>query len=193
MTNDDLVTVTGYLHATWQSFRPDDATAFALRRNLGDLPVEAVIGAIDSLAREHPQFAPNPQTIAARARELTHGAAPSAADCWGALVAQQRRCGWSGFPHFDDPLVYVVVERLGGWRHICQQFHEPERGRGPGARVPGLRRCGPLGVAQPARGRAGRDAPGGADRGRGDARPACRRGDRRRARTVMGRARLRTA
>ncbi len=52
------------------------------------------------------------------AADLIQPATPDPMEAWGAVLAEIRRTGLYGVPHFADPLTAAVVRQM-GWRDLC--------------------------------------------------------------------------
>lgn len=123
MTNDDLARVVTLVCASWRNLGElDDADRLVARRQLGDLDRDAVVAAVDVLAREREWF-PGWGMLAAKAVEMSN----PVGDESEALAEVQRAfstIGRYGRPVWSSPAVAETVAALGGWSRCCDMAAE---------------------------------------------------------------------
>lgn len=129
MTPSELVTLKKFLLANAMYFGQEikDTVLQMYAEDLEDLPLDGVVQAIKALRRDPKTFrVPLPAQIRARlCPPVTdeHEAVEASARIWGAIAT----FGWpnpDGARDHIGPLGWQVVERMGGWRSICDESND---------------------------------------------------------------------
>lgn len=105
------------LVATYPALTLETLTLKVWRRLLEDLDDGPFLGAVMRLCREEKQLYPGTNVVALiRERAVT---ATSGIVAVTRLEGAMRRVGAYRSVVFDDPIIHLVVERMGGWPKLC--------------------------------------------------------------------------
>lgn len=120
MTSEEWAQCVLVLRATYTTSIKLDADAITVWFELlKDLPGASVKAAIVHMAKTTKAF-----PSVAEIRQLAEAEKKDYSAAWAELIGQIQREGYCGTPRFQDPLLMKVVERLGGWKYICQTMTE---------------------------------------------------------------------
>jgi len=114
-TADRITTALQKCAAAFPGAKIGEATLAVYLEDLSDLEVARVEAAC-ATSRRTSRFFPT----VAELRELA-GGDPGTAACaaWQLVLREIHACGAYRAPVFEDPRIPCVINRLGGWIHIC--------------------------------------------------------------------------
>lgn len=118
MTKTEWVAISAKVNLLWPRAGWRTETVRAAEDLLLDLAAGAVMAAVQSLAAEGREFAPNPGQLRKRACELVAPAIPDADEAWSEVVSAMALIGSYGSPTWSHPAVAAAVETI-GWRRLC--------------------------------------------------------------------------
>jgi hypothetical protein len=121
----ELVAVLALIAATWPAWRlpadrdEQDVLVGVWFRLLGDLDQSTVVAAVDALACDGREFAPQPGQVRRRAVALSQPAGlPDVDEAWAEVVAKVATVGRYRVPSWSHPAIRAAVDAL-GWGQVC--------------------------------------------------------------------------
>lgn len=86
-------------------------------RQLTDLPLDAVLAALDRCGKTIDRF-PSVAEIRREVANMHSAPGEIAESAWPKVMREIKRVGYMKSPVFDDPIIAAAVESV-GWRNLC--------------------------------------------------------------------------
>lgn len=118
MNTQDVTDLMSVITANWPNYKPSVATLVIAEQMLADIEPEFAAVAVLQLAVDHPEFAPGPGLIRARALEVKGVSVGDVDEAWGQVRAAIAHYGYLRQPWFADPAVTAAVDAF-GWQELC--------------------------------------------------------------------------
>lgn len=125
MQRSEIVEVFGLVAALWPAWRlptdvdEQDVVVGVWFRLLGDLDQSAVAAAVESLACDGREFAPQPGVVRRRAMSFGHRSPlPDVDEAWAEVLATIGRVGRYRTPSWSHPAIEAAVNAL-DWQRLC--------------------------------------------------------------------------
>lgn len=117
--NPEILALLNVLSEAYPTFELTKGRISVYCEMLSDLPLDALTAAV----RQHIAVNKWPPTIA-ELREgctaVTRPALPEWGEAWAEVLTAIQRVGSYGVPSFSHPLIAATVQRMGGWKVMCQ-------------------------------------------------------------------------
>lgn len=117
--NPEILALLNVLSEAYPTFELTKGRISVYCEMLSDLPLDALTAAV----RQHIAVNKWPPTIA-ELREgctaVTRPALPEWGEAWAEVLSAIQRVGSYGVPSFSHPLIAATVQRMGGWKVMCQ-------------------------------------------------------------------------
>jgi lysophospholipid acyltransferase (LPLAT)-like uncharacterized protein len=117
MNTDNTLSILDQLFSSYPNTKIEPATVAVYVRLLQDIPPADLQTIVDQ-AIATSEFLPTIAKLRDTWHAMNHADQITWADAWDAVMAEMRRIGSYGSPHFEDELTARVVKSM-GWKALC--------------------------------------------------------------------------